>query len=145
VVAGLVLLAVESLPHRGEHLQFFNALAGGSRGGLRLLSDSNLDWGQDLYRLAAWQRENPRERLWLIYFGPMDPRRVGIRATNAPGSWAPSASPPSSPPPGAVLAISATHLQGTYFGPELRAEMARWRAREPLAVLGGTIYLYRVE
>jgi hypothetical protein len=138
---GFALLAGEVLPQRLAYIQYFSAPFGGSRGGLALLSDSNLDWGQDLYRLIAWQRAHPEEKLFLCYFGVEDPARLGLRFENVNGSWAPA--PARVATPGSVLAISATHLQGTFFT-DLRGEMGVWRRREPIAVLGGTIYLYRV-
>lgn len=137
-------LAVEVAPHRLMHIQYFSAPFGGPRGGLGLLSDSNLDWGQDLYRLVEWQRAHPDEQIFLCYFGLTDPGAAGLRYENTAGSWLPG--PRVSPRPGAVFAVSATHLQGTYFmnSESLRTQMAGWRAREPLDVLGGTIYLFRV-
>ncbi|MFN4244448.1 MAG: hypothetical protein ACK4PI_14570 [Tepidisphaerales bacterium] len=141
-VLALLLLAAEVLPHRLQYIQFFNLAAGGPAGGLHLLSDSNLDWGQDLYRLVAWQRDHPRERLFFIYFGSTDLAAAGLRAINAPGSWA--GGPQRAPTPGSVLAISASHLQGTYYREPLRSDVVAWQRRTPLAVLGGTIYLYRV-
>jgi hypothetical protein len=156
VVGAFVLLAAEVVPHRLQYIQFFNLAAGGSRGGLRLLSDSNLDWGQDLFRLIDWQKRNPTERLYVIYFGPTDLRAAGLRCLNAPGSWAPRPPQPPPPPPprpphpqsrptpGSVLAISATHLQGTHYLSGLRKEVTAWQKQQPLEVLGGTIYLYRV-
>lgn len=55
--AGLVLLAGISLArvHPNE-IAYFNSLAGGVDGGGRWLSDSNVDWGQDMKRLAVWLR-----------------------------------------------------------------------------------------
>lgn len=141
-LALLLLLAIEVVPHRLSYIQFFNVAAGGPLGGFKLLSDSNLDWGQDLHRLIAWQRENPHERLYIIYFGPTDLAAAGLRAINAPGSWAPG--PQLSPTPGSVLAISASHLQGTHYLQALRREVTAWQRLTPLAVPGGTIYLFRV-
>lgn len=141
LVAALVTLALEVVPHRLEYIQFFSAPFGGSRGGLALLSDSSLDWGQDLYRLTAWQQAHPNEKLYLCYFGIQDPHRAGLTYHNTNGSWAPGEG--ESPTPGSVLAVSATHLQGTYFSNALRKQMADLRSREPIEALGGTIYLYR--
>jgi len=36
---------------RSSPIAYFNVLAGGAEGGRRWFSDSNVDWGQDLYRL----------------------------------------------------------------------------------------------
>ncbi|MBL8115236.1 MAG: glycosyltransferase family 39 protein, partial [Acidobacteria bacterium] len=51
--AGLLIQAVECATIAPHPLSFFNALAGGPAAGRTLLVDSNLDWGQDLARLAA--------------------------------------------------------------------------------------------
>ncbi len=69
--------AVASIhPHE---LSYFNALAGGPVGGRRILSDSNLDWGQGLRSLARLQRERPALRdLTLYYFGNTDPAHYGV-------------------------------------------------------------------
>jgi hypothetical protein len=69
--AGLIAETVAAYP---DYIPFFNVAAGGSRGGLRLLSDSNLDWGQDLPALARWQREHPDRQLYLCQFALPDPR-----------------------------------------------------------------------
>ena len=50
-----IALAAETTFAFPNFIPFFNLFAGGSRGGFRLLSESNLDWGQDLPALAAWQ------------------------------------------------------------------------------------------
>lgn len=54
VAAGVlaVLLAAETLSAWPNYIAYFNVAAGGSRGGIDLLGDSNLDWGQDLPALA---------------------------------------------------------------------------------------------
>jgi 4-amino-4-deoxy-L-arabinose transferase-like glycosyltransferase len=63
-------------PHE---LSYFNALAGGPDGGRRILSDSNLDWGQGLRSLARLQRDRPELRdLTLYYFGDTDPSHYGV-------------------------------------------------------------------
>jgi 4-amino-4-deoxy-L-arabinose transferase-like glycosyltransferase len=60
------------------YLTYFNFAAGGPAGGHRVLADSNLDWGQDLPRLAAWMRRHGVERVQLAYHGSDDPDRYGI-------------------------------------------------------------------
>src|SRR6185436_14377916 len=37
---------------------FFNIASGGPSHGERYLIDSNLDWGQDMYRLAQWLKSD---------------------------------------------------------------------------------------
>jgi hypothetical protein len=149
----LFLLLLEVVPCRAQYIQFFNLpsrLLG--RDGLALLSDSNLDWAQDLNRLKAWQKQHPTEQLFTLHFGEQPPPSAGIRARNAFNfNFALTPQPPDSPlsglpslPPGSILAISATHLQGTYLSDSLRSAISPWRDQTPIATLGSTLYLYRV-
>jgi hypothetical protein len=142
VTAALALaLAGESLAAFPDYIAFFNAAAGGSRGGLLLLGDSNLDWGQDLKQVAQWQQDHPNVRLYLCYFGTADPWAYGIKYINVAGGYpfGPTFQTPSDP---GVIAISATNLQGIYGNDEMRQAYSTLRRSRPLAVLGGTIYLY---
>ncbi|HYV18942.1 MAG TPA: hypothetical protein VFC25_07925 [Verrucomicrobiae bacterium] len=137
-------LATESLSAWPDDIAFFNLPSRPHR--LRLLGDSNLDWGQDLPILAAWQRSHPDENLYLAYFGQADPAHYGIRARKLPTS-SPSEPGTSLPAPGerATLAISATQLQGIYvWDPWLERFYEAARQQHPRAVLGGTIYLFNV-
>ena len=58
IVAGLstwhAVASVRAHPHL---IAYFNEAAGGPRGGMRILGDSNLDWGQDLPRATARLQE----------------------------------------------------------------------------------------
>jgi hypothetical protein len=143
LVAGLAAaLAMESLFAAPDYIPFFNVAAGGSRGGLRLLGDSNLDWGQDLKLLAKWQRENPTLPLYLCYFGSAPPDYYGMHYVGLPGNSFDKAAehaPLAWPRAPGVIAISATDLQEIYFGGNFYAPL---RARKPLDVLGGSIYLF---
>ena len=47
-------------------IAYFNVLAGGSEGGRRWFSDSNVDWGQDLYRLHLFLAERGWEETTTI-------------------------------------------------------------------------------
>lgn len=50
-------------------INYVNELWGGTRGGYRLVSDSNYDWGQGLPELARWCEEHGVEAIDLWYFG----------------------------------------------------------------------------
>jgi len=143
VMALGAMLVIESAIAFPNYVAHFNALAGGPTGGLQWLGDSNLDWGQDLPALAAWQREHPNVHLYLAYDGVVDPAHYGITYTNLPGG------DPLGPPPQqirgpGVIAISASLLQGIYRSPDFNpAEFYAPIRKLPLIdVLGGTIYLY---
>jgi hypothetical protein len=83
VLAGHVAPALRAAP--GGYLPYFNALAGGPDGGHRVLLDSNLDWGQDLPRLAAWMDREEIEQVALGYVGADDPDRLAIARRDLPG------------------------------------------------------------
>lgn len=143
-------LAAESLAAFPNFIPFFNLAAGGARGGLDLLSDSNIDWGQDLPLLAQWQRHHEQTPLYLCYFGTAPPPYYGIHYINLAGSYAPDtpgseAFREGKPLTPGVIAISATQLQGTYLPPVLRDGYRPLQHQTPIAVLGGSIYLYSVD
>jgi hypothetical protein len=74
VLAASVVIAVRAQP---DHLAYFNALAGDHPE--RVLVDSNLDWGQDLYRLRDTLRARGiRDSVRIAYFGTISPEAVGV-------------------------------------------------------------------
>jgi hypothetical protein len=133
-------LAAETFSAYPDYIPFFNIAAGGSRGGLHLLADSNLDWGQDLKLLAAWRKEHPEGQLALCYFGSADPRYYGLHYVNLPASDAPDDEPVRNVPH--VYAFSATLLQGLYMDSDQREDYAQFNNYKIAAVLGGSIYVY---
>jgi hypothetical protein len=144
IVGGVLLvgLLIESCLAYPDYLSFFNLFSGGSGGGYALLGDSNLDWGQDLPALAAWQKAHPTEKLYLSYFGMADPKAYGIDYVNLPGGYPfePSSSLTSDP---GVLAVSATNLQGIYLSKQLaEAYRKALQGVKPFRILNRTIYLF---
>ncbi|HEV7298915.1 MAG TPA: hypothetical protein VGN72_06075 [Tepidisphaeraceae bacterium] len=138
----VVVLVAESALAWPNYIPFFNAPSGGARGGMKLLSDSNLDWGQDLKLLAEWQQRNPNVKLYLCYFGSADPAAYGIRRVELPGGWQWTEWTGDLREPG-VIAVSATNLQGTYLPPQFhRFYKSLAEQQQPLEILGESIYLY---
>jgi hypothetical protein len=151
--AGRFLLAIVLLQHpvaamrvTPHHLAYFSDLVGGPSQGRHYLSDSNLDWGQDISTLGRWlaTRERPR-RLYLSYFGTADPKAYGVSYYPAPNScphpapWTREAEPSTGRE---LLAVSVMNLQGTYFGTH---NAYAWLAlRHPIAVLGHSISIYDI-
>ncbi len=121
--AGAALVAQ---PH--GHLAYFNQLAGGPAGGYRVLADSNLDWGQDLPRLAAWMRRTGTERVLLGYHGSDRPERFGIVHDDLPGMLL-YPTRPAQPPLSGVAAVSPNLALGIFgVGDEI---YSRLRSRPP--------------
>ena len=103
-------------PMWGHHLSYFNELARGPRHGWEIVADSNIDWGQDLPRLATWLRQHRvAEPISFVYFGVADPRYYGIRYVNLRGGYfgAPEVPPETARVPG-ILAISTTVYSGAW-------------------------------
>jgi hypothetical protein len=141
-LAGLCLwLVVGAAGVFSQPLTFFNELAGGPQGGYRWLVDSNLDWGQNLWQLRDWMREQGVERVYYSHFSPARPEVYGIAVDRLPPD--PRAAPfaPFDPAPG-VYAIAATTLQGAYT-PDVNT-FAWFRQRAPVERLGHALFLYTV-
>ena len=85
-VAGVVVVifaAVSSLRSFPYYLPYSNEAFGGPAKTHLRLHDSNVDWGQDLGRLADRLRQRyPGERTWLVYKGSGVPAYYGIDAND---------------------------------------------------------------
>ncbi len=79
LVVALCLNAADALRCAPDYLGYFNIFVR-PENAWRLLTDSNLDWGQGLIALRAYQQQHPQEPLYLAYYGPVAPRLYGIRA-----------------------------------------------------------------
>lgn len=145
-LALVVLLAARAADEAAlhpHHLAFFNAAAGGPARGWQALVDSNLDWGQDLKALVAWQRETKVPRLKLSYFGTADAEYHGLAADFLPGYqlprpretlWIVSR--------GDVVVVSATNLQKVYVPAAAWPLMDHLRAMTPRARVGYSLFVY---
>jgi hypothetical protein len=84
----LAFVAISSIRTFPDYLPYSNEAFGGPAKTYLRLHDSNVDWGQDLGRLADRLRDRyPAERIWLVYKGNGDPGYYGIVAAdprNAP-------------------------------------------------------------
>jgi len=138
MIAWLALGTLRTLP---TPLIYFNELAGGPSGGYRYLVDSNLDWGQNLWELAAWMAENGEEHVRYAHYSPANPQVYGIDADFLPPDPRAVTFTPWRPEPG-LYAIGATVLQGPY-APDINT-YAWFRAREPVVRLGDALFVYRV-
>jgi hypothetical protein len=139
--AAVALLALAqagvALAVHPDYLSYFNRLAGGSGAGTRWLDDSNVDWGQELYRLPAWLAAHGIERVRLFHFGTGDPEAYGVPVEPFLASdWR------DAPRPGAYV-VSAHWLVHGLHQADTREMNSDWLRRyRPRDVLGGSLYLY---
>ncbi len=143
--AWLVVKAAMTHPH---HIASFNALVGGPENGLKYLSDSNLDWGQDAARIWRVMKEKRIPLIRLAYFGTDPPYR------HIPERYIEGIAPPWSddlvrstvcPVSAGYYAISASLLTGQHFAPKYRDYFAPFRKMKPIAMAGYSIWIYKVE
>ncbi len=118
-----------------DYLAFFNVLAGGPGNGPRYLVDSNIDWGQDLKKLAAWLEAHGTHRVYFEYFGNAPEPYYGLDGENFP---APLDEAGWNALDG-FAAASVTPLEGVYWPLE---NLAPLRMRDPVAKIGWSIYVY---
>ena len=140
LAAAGVWLAVSVCTASPYSLAYFNELARGH--GENWLSDSNLDWGQDLPALARELAARGNPPVVLSYFGTGDPEAYNIHYipigfianVERTGNAVLTSSSPL------YFAISETNLVGTYYSEHHGFDWLR--LRRPIAVPGGSIYLY---
>lgn len=123
-------------------LAYFNEIAGGSDKGYKFVVDSNLDWGQDILRLANFIEKNDIREIKMDYFSGA-PAEYYIKTAKIE-SYNREA------PQTGWLAVSATILQGA-----CRGEMSNCKYNEraytwldsykPVAKIGYSIFVYHLE
>ncbi|MEV6631752.1 phospholipid carrier-dependent glycosyltransferase [Actinoplanes sp. NPDC051470] len=128
IVLSVVVSTVRAFPY---YLPYSNEAFGGPAKTYLRLTDSNVDWGQDLGRLGErLRRDYPGEPVWLVYRGSGDPGYYGITARD-----------PMKVPPGEVrglLVVPARFLPDAK--PELRVLID---TSTPVGDVGHSILIYR--
>ena len=144
LVGALVLFTVLSSLRIAPHqLAYFNESIGGPEQGYRYLSDSNLDWGQDLKGLKAYIEREKLPIIYLSYFGTAPPAYYGIRYQDVASKGSLTQPPLDRVPenaPRKILAISVYNLQDVSRPND---PLFRWLwVREPTTKIGYSIFIY---
>jgi hypothetical protein len=82
ILAVLVVWVIaEPVVNFPSYLSYFNEFVGGPKNGYKYVTDSNVDWGQDIKRLSVWvddyNKNNPADpidKIRVDYFGGADPQ-----------------------------------------------------------------------
>jgi len=128
----LVLNAVDVLRYAPGYLSYMN-IAVNPRYSYRLLSDSNVDWGQGLIALRKYQDQHPDEAISLAYFGSVDPEVYGIHAHPLEENERVKG----------TVVVGATELSGQYL-----SDPAGYRwvlPYGPSEMLNHSMYVFRVD
>ena len=146
VLGALCLFQAEEVAFVYPHyLAFFNQFIGGPRNGYKYLSDSNLDWGQDLKLLKRWMDKNGVQSVNLSYFGHADPVYYGINCAYLPPTPFFAKGRDSAPRFPGYVAVSVQNLIGVALDPPHRDFYEKLLGSEPVAVIGYSIRVYWVE
>ncbi|MEA3420563.1 MAG: hypothetical protein U9Q97_02650 [Acidobacteriota bacterium] len=127
------------------YLSYFNELVGGAKNGYIYVTDSNLDWGQDLKRLTKWVDENNIKKIKVDYFGGADVKYyLGDKAE----AWWANRNPEEAK--NSWLAVSATFLQQGRAIPtkgwSQPTDYYFWLNQyEPIKVIGNSIFVYYID
>lgn len=126
-------------------ITYFNESIGGPAQGYQYVTDSNLDWGQDLKRLAEFCEEENIQTIYIDYFGGDDLEyRLGEKFRPWWGERNPDELPSDS-----WLAVSATMLQGGRGAPDPeyneKTGYYNWlNQHEPVTVIGHSIFVFHL-
>jgi hypothetical protein len=131
VILAALLQGADALRYAPDYLSYFNVFVPPSQS-YKLLTDSNLDWGQGLLAVRDYENAHPRESISLAYAGSMDPRVYGIHARLLPeGEQA----------TGTVI-VGATALSGQYLN---NPNAYHWLFQHPRTnILAHSMYVFRV-
>ncbi|MGE5205610.1 MAG: glycosyltransferase family 39 protein [Chlamydiota bacterium] len=102
MLIAVALNAADALRYAPDYLSYFTPFVRPSQT-YKLLSDSNLDWGEGLLALRRYQAAHPQEKIYLAYFGSVDPAAYGLWAQKLEEGQRVS---------GATVVVSATQLTG---------------------------------
>jgi hypothetical protein len=134
-IAAVVVVAAlhigDALRYAPDYLSYFNPFVSPTNS-YRLLSDSNIDWGEGLIALCQYRAAHPKEPIHLAYFGSVypsgyhldvQPLREDQRATG-------------------TVVVSATHLSGQLLR---RPGSYKWLLQYPrTAILNHTLHVFQV-
>ena len=125
VAVSVVWYLVSALISFPDYLSYFNEFALGPKNGHKILTDSNLDWGQDIYRVKTYIDQNNVEVSYMTY--PWD----GQMALNYYGLNYPELKPDNTNAKGYVI-ISATYYETNAY---------KWIKQYPAKQITPGVYL----
>ena len=114
LIAAHVASALSVLPNP---LAYANEAWGGPRNTYKVLSDSNVDWGQELYQVKAWEDRHPREECWFAYMVRpfILPETYGVQCHVLPNGLGAAGKEPVPPIIHGAVLLSASEVNGAMW------------------------------
>jgi hypothetical protein len=132
LLVAVALNAADTLRYAPDYLGYFTPIVRPSQS-YKLLSDSNLDWGQGLLALRRYQAEHPQEKIYLAYFGSVDPAAYGLRVEKLQENQQVF---------GATVVVSATEITGQMLH---NYDAYHWVLRYPeKTILNHSLHVFQV-
>ena len=130
-------------------IAYANEAWGGPQDTHLYLSDSNVDWGQELYQVKAWEERHPGEECWFSSFvgGVVSSEMYGVKCHVLPNSMAVIFGSPTidAVPPvihGSVLLSASEVAGGTWPSKDLNP-YRRFQSMKPDEEIDHGILVYR--
>ncbi len=147
VVAALLLLqCVSSLHSYPDYLPYANEAFGGPSKTYRWLTDSNVDWGQQLKEVAEYVRTHDVGECWFAYSNMSTAPAKLLPCKPLPTGLALIAGVPQPPVPphlhGTVM-ISALDASGALWGPGSLNPYGQFQSGRPAELIGNSVLVYR--
>jgi 4-amino-4-deoxy-L-arabinose transferase-like glycosyltransferase len=142
----LIFQAVSTTRTYPAYLAYANELWGGPSQTYKLLSDSNVDWGQQLKSTKRYLDQRGVKDCWFVYFaeGVVDTNYYGIPCKPLPTADSLWVNEPAEAPPtieGTVL-ISAGDLSGFEFGAGALNPYEQFKHVRPTAVIDYGVFVF---
>jgi len=131
ILLGYALTAFLVWPH---YLSYFNQLIGGPSNGYKYLSDSNLDWGQDLKNLKIYVEKNNIDEIHTRVSG-----WAGTQYYDINSQYLPTDEEVLNTDFSGYVAISISYLNLEY------PKYSWLNSFKPIHVIGNSIYVYNIE
>lgn len=145
-VALLVFQAVSVTRAFPDYIGYSNEAFGGPKNTWRYISDSSVDWAQQLHAVKRYTDEHQIHNCWFLYFGAgvIDYDYYGIPCKLLPTIESMWLGPELDIPreiDGPVL-VSADDLTGFEFGPPPLNPYEQFKALKPKAVIDSSVFVY---
>jgi hypothetical protein len=149
MAALLALLGIEVLLAGPYYLAYFNAPSTAVAPPHEMLTDSNLDWGQDLARLRKWMDREGLPTIKLAYFGNDSCRYRHLKherlmAANMYQQYEPEWAAAGPLQGGDWIAVGATNYSGVVLGENYDYYRLRLGDLKPTTTIGHSILVYHL-